>query len=78
MDGTGLAANLMSGAGTPGQVAAGQQVPFQDPLVAAYAKAIAKDELEHVTFLRTALGSAAVTMPALDVCRSNPHKAHFH
>jgi hypothetical protein len=73
--GAGLPANLMSGVGSPGQVTPGQQVPFADPLVAAYAREIAKDELEHVAFLRTALGGSAVAMPALDVGGSNPNGA---
>ena len=73
--GTGLPANLMSGAGTPGQVVAGQQVKFADPVVAAYAKEIAKDELEHVTFLRTTLGASAVAMPSLDVGGTDPKGA---
>ena len=75
VSGAGLPASLMSGAGTPGQVAPGQQVPFADPVVAAYAKEIAQDELEHVTFLRTTLGASAVAMPALDVSGTNPNGA---
>jgi hypothetical protein len=73
--GAGLPANLMTGVGTPGTVIPGQQVTFSDPVVAAYAREIAKDELEHVAFLRTALGSAAVAMPALDVGGTNPNGA---
>lgn len=73
--GAGLPANLMSGVGTPGKVVAGQQVQFSDPVVAAYAREIAKDELEHVAFLRTALGASAVAMPALDVGGVDPNGA---
>lgn len=68
--GNGLPANLRSGntsQGAQGAVTPGHAVPFTDPLVAQYAREIAADELAHVTFLRTALGSAAVAEPAIDV-----------
>jgi hypothetical protein len=73
--GTGLPSTMTTGVGTAGAVVAGQKVTFSDPLVAAYAKEIAKDELEHVTFLRAALGSSAVAMPALDLGFTNPNGA---
>ena len=73
--GAGLSSSLMSGAGTPGTVIPGHAVTFTDPVVQAYANEIAKDELEHVTFLRTALGASAVAMPALDVGYQNPNGA---
>lgn len=75
--GTGLSSSLLGGAGTQGSVAintsatdgAGQprQVRFQDPIVAQYAREIAYDEIAHVTFLRNALGSAAVAQPAINL-----------
>ena len=73
--GTGLPSAMTTGIGTPGTVVPGQKVAFSDPMVAAYAKEIAQDELEHVTFLRAALGSSAVAMPALDVGFANPNGA---
>jgi Ferritin-like domain len=73
--GAGLPASLMSGAGTAGTVIPGHAVTFSDPVVQAYANEIAKDELDHVTFLRTALGASAVAMPALDVGFQNPNGA---
>lgn len=73
--GTGLAANLLTGTGTQGSVIGGTQVPFSDPLVAQYAKEIAKDEIAHVGFLRSALGSAAVAQPAIDIGGSDPNGA---
>ena len=65
--GTGLQASLLTGTGTQGAVTGGRKVNFSDPVVAQYAKEIAQDEIAHVTFLRTALGSAAVSQPAIDV-----------
>ena len=65
--GTGLQASLLTGTGTQGAVTGGRKVNFSDPVVAQYAKEIAQDEIAHVTFLRAALGSAAVSQPAIDV-----------
>lgn len=71
--GTGLPANLLTGTGTQGAVTGGSQVTFTDPLVAQYAKEIAKDELDHVRFLRTALGASAVAQPALNISGTDPN-----
>lgn len=65
--GTSIAAASTSGTGTLGAATGGRKVTFTDPLVAQYAKEIAQDEIAHVAFLRTALGSAAVAQPAIDV-----------
>ncbi len=65
--GQGLPNDLLTGTGAQGAVSGGRAVAFSDPLVAQYAREIALDELEHVRFLRTALGSAAVAQPAIDV-----------
>jgi hypothetical protein len=59
--------NLLGGTGTRGQATGGSQVPFRDPLVAAYAREIANDERQHVIFLRNTLGASAVAQPALDL-----------
>ncbi|MGZ8178553.1 ferritin-like domain-containing protein [Williamsia sp. SKLECPSW1] len=65
--GTGLPGNLLPGKGRFGQVTGGRKVTFTTPAVAAYAKEIAQDELDHVAFLRKALGGAAVARPAIDL-----------
>jgi hypothetical protein len=68
-NGVGLPDNLLSGTGTRGSVTGGRRVTFTDPVVAAYAREIAADEVAHVAFLRQSqlLGSAAVAMPAIDL-----------
>ncbi len=64
---TGLAANLLTGPGQAGAATGGRRVQFTDPLVAAYAREIARDEIAHVAFLRRAIGSTAVAQPAIDI-----------
>ena len=65
--GQGLPDDLVGGVGTPGPVSGGRAVPFSDPVVRGYAQEIADDERQHVAFLRSALGSAAVARPAIDI-----------
>ena len=72
--GVALDASLTTGTGTPGAVqmpsgTAGRprQVGFQDPIIAQYAREIAQDEIAHVRFLRTALGGAAASQPAINI-----------
>jgi hypothetical protein len=65
--GAGLPADLTTGTGTQGAVTGGRRVTFTDPVVAQYAAEIATDERAHVAFLRTALGAAAVSQPAIDI-----------
>lgn len=73
--GTGLPGNLLTGTGTQGSVIGGHAVSFTDPVVAQYAKEIAKDEQEHVAFLRAALGASAVAQPTIDVGGTDPNGA---
>jgi len=73
--GAGLPDNLTTGVGTRGTVIGGSRVTFSDPVVAAYAREIAADELAHVAFLRTALMSSAVAMPSIDIGGTDPNGA---
>jgi hypothetical protein len=66
----------LSGTGTQGTVTvksggpAACKVPFAISLVQSYAQEIAKEERNHVSFLRGALGSSAVAQPAIDLVNS--------
>jgi hypothetical protein len=63
--GSGLSSTDMgSGAGT---VTGGAKVTFTTPAIADIAAQIAADELAHVELLRSALGSAAVPMPNINL-----------
>ncbi len=57
-----------SGEGTEGTVTGGSAVDFgDDAALEAYANEIATDEENHVKFLRTALGDAAVARPNINI-----------
>ena len=73
--GVSIPIELLSGTGTPGAPTGGRQVAFSDPVVAQYAREIAADEVAHVRFLRSVLGTAAVAQPALDISAAGPFTA---
>ena len=73
--GSGLSSTLLGGVGTQGAVAtsgtgAGQPraVSFTgETIIGQYAREIAQDEINHVTFLRSALGTSAAAQPAINI-----------
>lgn len=68
--GSAIPASLMSGTGTQGGISGGAQVPFKTRGIQQLAQEIAGDELAHVRFLRSALGSAAVSQPSINLMTS--------
>jgi hypothetical protein len=65
--GSGLPDNLTDGVGELGGVTGGRKVKFETKAIQEYVEEIAADELAHVKFLRTALASAAVARPKIDL-----------
>ncbi len=70
VNGVGLPSTDINGVGATGNVIGGAPVPFSSTAIQQYAKSIANDELAHVEFLRSALGSAAVARPGIDLYNS--------
>jgi hypothetical protein len=60
-------AALLTGTGTQGSVTGGRAVSFASATIGQYAREIAADDLAHLRFLRSALGSSAVAQPALNI-----------
>jgi hypothetical protein len=65
--GRGLDDAQIDGSGTLGGVTGGRRVRFETRLGKQYAQEIADDERAHVDFLRSALGSAKVARPTIDL-----------
>lgn len=67
---TGMGLSDADAGANAGAVTGGTQVAFKTQAIQQYAQEIANDELAHVRFLRSALGSAAVSRPAIDLSGS--------
>jgi hypothetical protein len=65
--GHGLPSSLIHGKGQSGGVQGGHAVPFRSRSIRQFAAEIARDEYEHVAFLRKALGGAAVARPEINI-----------
>ncbi|MCW2810629.1 MAG: hypothetical protein JWP61_1087 [Friedmanniella sp.] len=65
--GWGVPSSLTGGKGDLGKVTGGRKVDFKSRAIKQYAREIAQDELNHVAFLRNALGGAAVARPQIDL-----------
>lgn len=68
--GQGINGSLTGGRGTLGRVTGGAKVPFTSKRIRQYAEEIAGDELAHVRFLRSALGSSKTAQPDIDLKHS--------
>jgi hypothetical protein len=65
--GSAIGSTYTTGTTTAGTATGGRKVTFTDTLVSKLAFEIAADELAHVAALRSILGSAAVSQPAIDL-----------
>jgi len=65
--GHGLPDSLTYGTGHRGPVEGGREVHFKSRAVGQFAKEVARDEYDHVAFLRTALGKSAVARPEINI-----------
>ncbi len=68
--GYGLGTGDTSGIGAQPHIVGGAQVPFKSTAIQSYCQRLASDELTHVRFLRSALGSAAVAEPPINLVDS--------
>jgi Ferritin-like domain len=68
--GHGLPDSLTYGTGNRGPVDGGREVHFKTRAVGQFAKEVARDEYDHVAFLRTALANSAVARPKINIATS--------
>jgi hypothetical protein len=68
--GHGIPEKLTHGKGRRGRVHGGRQVHFKSRSIRQFAAEIARDEYDHVAFLRGTLGSAAVARPNINIQQS--------
>lgn len=73
--GSGLRDAQTTGSGSRGKVTGGRAVKFDTPAVRKYAREIAMDEIDHVKFLRAALGGAKVARPTINIRESFTYAA---
>lgn len=67
---TGTGLSTADTGNTTSKTSGGSQVPGMSSLQTQYVNEIAQNELDHVRFLRNALGSSAVGAPAIDLTNS--------
>ncbi len=63
---TGQGLDQAAGSSLGGQVRGGRQVNFSNPIHRSFLDGVARNELAHVNFLRTALAGGAVQRPTID------------
>ena len=68
--GHGIPRSLTHGKGRRGSVEGGREGQLRQQGIHQIAQEIARDELDHVAFLRAALGSAAVARPTINIRKS--------
>lgn len=70
VSGAGLDADLTKGAAdtdTVGTVTGGKKMTFTDSAIGEYAREMAADQVAHISFLRTQLGTAVIAQPDINI-----------